>query len=97
MQWSYIGVEIAKDCSWNAHMSKVAEKGKARAGKVHPILANRHLDTCIKLTVLKSVFVPPIEYAGEVWEGNMKVVKELEAAQTDGGSENHPRMLQAHK
>ncbi|CAB1109066.1 unnamed protein product [Ectocarpus sp. CCAP 1310/34] len=62
-------------------MSKVAEKGKAGAGKLHPILANRHLDTRIKLTVLKSVIVPPLEYAGEVWEGNKKVVKELEAAQ----------------
>ncbi|CAB1102789.1 unnamed protein product [Ectocarpus sp. CCAP 1310/34] len=71
-QYTYLGVEIAKDCSWNAHMSKVAEKGKARAGKLHPILANRHLDTRIKLTLLKSVIVPPLEYAGEVWEGNKK-------------------------
>ena len=30
---------------------------------------------------MKSVIVPPLEYAGEVWEGNKKVVKELEAAQ----------------
>ncbi|CAB1121249.1 unnamed protein product [Ectocarpus sp. CCAP 1310/34] len=81
VMYTYLGVEIAKDCSWNAHMSKVAEKGKSRAGKLHPILANRHLDTRIKLTVLKSVIVPPLEYAGEVWEGNKKVVKELEAAQ----------------
>ncbi|CAB1110718.1 unnamed protein product [Ectocarpus sp. CCAP 1310/34] len=80
-QYTYLGVEIAKDCSWNAHMSNVAERGKTRAGKLHPILANRHLDTRIKLTVLKSVIVPPLEYAGEVWEGNKKVVKELEAAQ----------------
>ena len=81
MQWSYIGVEIAKDCSWDARMSKVAEKGKARAGKLHSILANRQLDTRIKLTVLCSVIVPPLEHAGEVWEGNKKVVQELEAAQ----------------
>ncbi|CAB1104917.1 unnamed protein product [Ectocarpus sp. CCAP 1310/34] len=80
-QYTYLGVEIAKDCSWNAHMSKVAEKGKSRAGKLHPIFANRHLDTRIKLAILKSVIVPPLEYAGEVWEGNKKVVKELEAAQ----------------
>ncbi|CAB1110807.1 unnamed protein product [Ectocarpus sp. CCAP 1310/34] len=80
-QYTYLGVEIAKDCSWNAHMSKVAEKGKARAGKLHPILANRHLDTRIKLTVLKSVIVPPLEYAGEVWEEYKKEVKKLEAAQ----------------
>ncbi|CAB1111147.1 unnamed protein product [Ectocarpus sp. CCAP 1310/34] len=43
----------------------VAEKGRARAGKLYPILANRHLDTCIKFTVLKSVIVPPLEYAGD--------------------------------
>ncbi|CAB1104848.1 unnamed protein product [Ectocarpus sp. CCAP 1310/34] len=49
-QYTYLGVEIAKDCSWNAHMSKVAEKGKARAGKLHPILANRHLDTRVGYT-----------------------------------------------
>ncbi|CAB1100845.1 unnamed protein product [Ectocarpus sp. CCAP 1310/34] len=41
-QYTYLGVEIAKDCSWNAHMSKSTP---------------------------------------EVWEGNKKVVKELEAAQ----------------
>ncbi|CAB1101144.1 unnamed protein product [Ectocarpus sp. CCAP 1310/34] len=79
-QYTYLGVEIAKDYSWNAHTSKVAEKGKARAGKLHPILANPHLNTRIKLTVLKSVIVPPLEYAGEVWEGNKKVKKELEGA-----------------
>ncbi|CAB1113353.1 unnamed protein product [Ectocarpus sp. CCAP 1310/34] len=80
-QKKHLGVDIAKDCSWNAHMFKVADKGKARTGRLHPILANRHIDTRIKLTVVKGVFVPPVEYAGVVWEGNKKVVKELEAAQ----------------
>ncbi|CAB1110562.1 unnamed protein product [Ectocarpus sp. CCAP 1310/34] len=64
-QYTHLGVEIAKDCSWNAHMCKMAEKGKERAGKLHPILANRHRDTRIKLTVLNSA----------------TVVNELEAAQ----------------
>ncbi|CAB1111402.1 unnamed protein product [Ectocarpus sp. CCAP 1310/34] len=48
---------------------------------LHPILANGHLGTRIKLTVLKSVIVPPPEYTGDVWEGNQKVVKEVEAVQ----------------
>ncbi|CAB1100107.1 unnamed protein product [Ectocarpus sp. CCAP 1310/34] len=69
---THLGEEIAKDCSWNAHMSKVAEKGKARAGELHPMLANRHLGTRFKLTVLKSVIVPPLECAGEGWEGNTR-------------------------
>jgi len=80
-KYTYLGVEIANDCKWDVHMHKIAEKGKARAGKLHPILADRHLDTRVKLTILNSVIIPPLEYAGEVWEGNTKIVAELEAAQ----------------
>ena len=57
------------------HMSKVAVTGNARAGKLHQIGEKWHLDTCMKLIVLKSVVVPPLEYAVQVWEGNMKVIK----------------------
>lgn len=42
------------DFWWNATMSKVADKGKARAGELHPILVNRQLDARIRSTVLKS-------------------------------------------
>lgn len=62
-------------------MHKVADKGKARAGKLHEILTHRRLDTRIILQILKSVIIPPSEYAGEVWEGNKKIERELEAAQ----------------
>lgn len=79
-QYTYLGVEIAKDCQWDAHMHKIAEKGKARAGKLHPILADRHLDTRVNIHFGKRNH-PALEYAGEVWEGNMKIVAELEAAQ----------------
>lgn len=80
-KYTYLGVEIAKDCKWDVHMRKVANKGKAKAGKMHQILTDRQLDTRIKLQILKSVVIPPLEYAGEVWEGNKKIEKELEAAQ----------------
>lgn len=75
-------------------MHKAAGKGKARAGKLHPILGHRQLDTRIKLQILKSVIIPPLEYAGEIREGNKKIDKELEAAQMES-SEDRARMLPA--
>ena len=81
-QYTYLGVEFEKNCSWDVHIRKLVEKGKARVGKLNPILTDRHLDTRIKAVILNSVIVPPLEYAGEVWEGNQKVAKELERVQT---------------
>ena len=44
-----------------------------------------HLDTRIKICILLNVIVPNLEYAGEVWEGNAKFVKQLETAQVTAG------------
>ena len=69
---------LSKDCSWDAHIAKQIGKGKARVGKMDAILTDSHLDTRIKRCILINVIVPKLEYAGEVWEGNAKFVKELE-------------------
>ena len=45
------------------------------------ILTDSHLDTRIKTCILMNVIVPKLEYAGEVWEGNAKLVKQLETVQ----------------
>ena len=29
-QYTYLGVEISKDCSWDAHIAKVSGKGKSQ-------------------------------------------------------------------
>ena len=42
------------------------------------ILRDSHLDTNIKICILMNVIVPKLEYAGEVWWGNAKLVKKLE-------------------
>ena len=42
------------------------------------ILRESHLDTRIKRCILMKVIAPKLEYAGEVWEGNAKLVKKLE-------------------
>jgi len=80
-QYTYLGVEISKHCSWDAHINKVIEKGKAQIGRMDVILRDPHLDTRIKRCILMNVIVPKLEYAGEVWEGNVKLVERLETLQ----------------
>ena len=47
-QRTHLGVEISKECSWDAHKAKVIGKGKAHVGKMDAILTDSHLDTRIK-------------------------------------------------
>ena len=77
-QYTHLGVEISKECSWDAHIAKGIEKGKAHVGKMDAILTDSHLDTRIQRCILMNVIVPKLEYAREVWEGNAKLVKRLE-------------------
>ena len=65
-QYSYLGVEISKNCSWDAHINKVIQKAKAEVGRMDVILRDSHLDTSIKRYILLNVMVPKLEYAGEV-------------------------------
>ena len=77
-QYTYLGVEISEDCSRDAHIAKVIEKGKLRPGKMDAILTDPHLDARIKICILMNVVVPKLEYAEEVWEDNAEFVKQLE-------------------
>ena len=80
-QYTYLGVEISKECSWDAHIAKVIGKGKAQVGKMDAIITDSHRDTRIKVCILINAIVPKLEYAGEVWEGNAKLVRQLETVQ----------------
>ena len=42
-QYTYLGVEISKECSWDAHIAKVLGKSKAHVGKMDAILTDSHL------------------------------------------------------
>ena len=46
-----------------------------------PQLTDPHLDTRSKICILMNLIVPKLDYAGEVWEGNAKFVKQLETVQ----------------
>ena len=56
-QYTYLGVEISKECSWDAHTAKVIGKGKAHLGKMDAILTDSHLDARIKTRILINVIV----------------------------------------
>ena len=77
----FLGVETSKDCSWDARVAKVIGKGKSQVRKMDVILTDPHLDTRIKICILMNVIVPKLEYAGQVWEGNAILVKQLETVQ----------------
>ena len=44
-RYTYVGVEVSKECSWDAHIAKVTGKGISHAGKMDAILTDSHLDT----------------------------------------------------
>ena len=91
-QHTYLGVAISKYCSWDTHIAKVVGKGKSDVGKMGAILTDSNHDTRIKRCILINVIVPKLEYTGEVWEGNAKVVKQLEAVQITAAKKT-PKML----
>ena len=62
-------------------MAQATGKGTAHVGKMDVILTDSHLDTSMKRFILKNGIAPELEYAGEVWEGNAKLVKQLETVQ----------------
>ena len=59
------------------------------------ILTDSHVDIInrIEICLLTNVIVPKLEYAGEVWEGNAKFVKQLEAVQMTTTKKYYCRML----
>ena len=48
-QYTYLGVEISKNCSWDAHINKLIQKGKTEVGRMDVILRDSHLDTVLEI------------------------------------------------
>ena len=83
-----VGVEMSNDCSWDAHIAKILGKGKTHVGEMDAILTDSHLDTRVKRCVLMNVIVPNIENAGEMWEGNAMLVKQVETVPMTAAKES---------
>ena len=47
-QYTYLGVEISKDCSWDAHIANITGKGKSQVGKMDAYKQTRTLTLGLK-------------------------------------------------
>ena len=66
-------------------MNKISYISAAGYGQAVPpndaILTDSHLDARVKRYIMMNLIVPKLEYAGEVWEENAKLVKKLKTGQ----------------
>ena len=91
-QVTYLARRPKKVFSWDVHRAKVIRKGNAHIGKMDAILTDSHLEK--KKCILMNMIVPKLEHAGEVWEGNAKLVKQLEIVHMTAAKKVLTGMLQ---
>ena len=84
-QYTYLGVEILKDFSWDAHIAKVNEKGKSQVGKMDAILTDPRRDTRIKVCILMNVIVPKLRVCRRSM-GREREVRKPTGSSADGSS-----------
>jgi len=81
--YTYLGVQFERSCGWDLHASAMVEKGVAKSKQLQPLLANKHLSTEVKRTLLMSILKPTLAYAGEVWEPSARLSSQLETVLVD--------------
>ena len=59
-QYTYLGVEISKECSWGEDIAKVIGKRKTHVRKIDAILTDSQLDTRIKRCIMINVIIPKL-------------------------------------
>ena len=88
-QYTYLGVEISKDCSWDTNTAKVLirGKGKAHVGEMDAILTGSLLDTRIKRCILiNMIAVAKVEYICRRSMGGEREVSKTVGNSTDDSS-----------
>jgi hypothetical protein len=80
-QYRYLGVQLASDGKWDKHIAQVVISGKKRVGRVYKLLKQSPLPIRVKVSLLKALVRPVLEYASEVWHCNAAQSKLLEALQ----------------
>jgi hypothetical protein len=79
--YTYLGLEISKDCGWSKHAKAMSRKGAKFNVKMAHIFKNRRISTEAKRTLVLSMLVPALDYAGAVWFGNSVIEKTVQAPQ----------------
>ena len=76
-----MGIEFAKNGSWDSHIQKVINNGKKKRNQLHRFLSNRNISTVARSLLFVSVLRPTLEYGSEVWAGNKQQTASLESIQ----------------
>jgi hypothetical protein len=66
-KYKYLGVMLASDCTWQAHIQHVVAKATKASYAMGSVLHNRRLDTEIRRIVLMAKLRPVVEYGSTVW------------------------------
>jgi hypothetical protein len=66
-KYKYLGVMLATDCTWHAHVEHVVAKATKASYAMGSVLHNRKLDTEIRRVVLLAKLRPVLEYCSTVW------------------------------
>jgi hypothetical protein len=66
-KYKYLGVMLASDCTWQAHVEHVVAKATTASYAMGSVLHNRRLDTEIRRVVLLAKLRPVLEYCSTVW------------------------------
>ena len=81
VSYCYLGIEFAKNGSWDSHVQKVINNGKKKLNQLHRFLSNRNISTVARRLLLVSVLRPTLEYGSEVWACNKRQTASLESIQ----------------
>ena len=81
VSYCYLGIEFAKNGSWDSQVQKVINKGKKKLNQLHRFLDNRNISTVARRLLLGSVLRPTLECGSEVWAFNKRQTASLESIQ----------------
>lgn len=73
----HLDVEIPQYFSWHPHISEGIEERKTQMSRSDAVFTDLQLDNRINTCIL--INIPELKYAGEVWGGNLKLVKKFQA------------------
>ena len=81
VSYCYLGIEFAKNGSWDSHVQMVINKVKKKPNQLHRFFSNRNISTVARRLLLVSVLCPTLEYGSEMWACNNRQTASLESIQ----------------
>ena len=78
-QYTYLGVKISINCSWDVHINETVAKAKSQVGRMDVILRDSHQDCRTEIYNLMSVIIPKLKYEGEAMGGE-RGIEEVEGS-----------------